>query len=975
MTVGSVTTDQTAVVTASANNSSQTFTLNLVAPAQLSSVSCAPIALGAGQSATCTVTLTKAVTSAATLNLSGSAAGALSVPATATIGAGSSSTTFTVAAGALSGNQPVIVTATWNGQSQTATVTVNAAVTVSGLSCSPGTMNAPSSSSCTVTVTAVAPAGGTVVTLSSNNASLTVPSSATIPAGLASVAFTATAAAVSTNQSATVTAALGSSSQTTVLSLTAPAVITLSSLTCNPTSVMALGTSTCTVTLSAAAPADGTAVALNPNDTSRGAPSSVARTLIHSVMTNPITLTSLACGPSSPVSGGSSLCTVILSDTAPSGGASIALMSDDPALIVPASVTIPEGVSSATFGATVGAVTVSHTAVVTASYGGATLLNSLVLNPAGGPPVLNVGPGQSYLTPCQAILSAPDGATIQIDAGGTYSGDVCGIFANNLTLKGIQGRPKIDAAGQNAMGKGTWVIEGNNITIDGIEFTGASASLPNNNGAGVRMEGQNLSVLNCYFHDNQEGIATNPNSSSQVLIQSTEFNHNGYGDGFTHNIHIDTAARFTMQYCNSRNANAGYLVKTLASENYITYNRLTSESGTTRLEMDIDSGGRSFVIGNLIQKGPNDQGDNLVGYLPGDSSPNNPSTELYVVNNTFVNDRPTGGNFLNMGSSETTRALVTNNIFYGPGRLSTLSNSVVTTNYVGDPLFVNEAGYDYHLTLGSPAIHAGATPGMADGVSLTPLYEYLSPSCGKIRKPAGVGVIDIGAFEFGGTGAPLPCGVSLSAATDTPNTVTSDTVTQASSGGAIVMLSSSSPSVASTPASVIVPTGSMSANFSVTTSTVSSSTGLTISAAYGGATQSATLTVTPTAAPASAFTTLTGSPTAKSGLLGSRVWSYAITNSGPGAANAAQITSLTLTQSGGPICTSQPVVGTASVSGGSAQAFPVQLGNIAPGSSIPINITIDFSNCTTAAWFTANLELSANGGATTGSVLRYNQFP
>jgi hypothetical protein len=167
----------------------------------------------------------------------------------------------------------------------------------------------------------------------------------------------------------------------------------------------------------------------------------------------------------------------------------------------------------------------------------------------------------------------------------------------------------------------------------------------------------------------------------------------------------------------------------------------------------------------------------------------------------------------------------------------------------------------------------------------------------------------------------------------------------------------------------------MSANFSVTTSTVSSSTGVTISAAYGGATQSATLAVTPTVAPASAFTTLTGSPTAKSGLLGSRVWSYTITNSGPGAANAAQITSLTLTQSGGTACGSQPVVGTASVSGGSAQAFPVQLGNIAPGSSIPINITIDFSNCTTAAWFTANLGLSANGGATTGSVLRYNQFP
>jgi hypothetical protein len=214
---------------------------------------------------------------------------------------------------------------------------------------------------------------------------------------------------------------------------------------------------------------------------------------------------------------------------------------------------------------------------VTASYGATPLSNSLVLNPADGPPVLNVGPGQSYQTPCQAILSAPDGATIRIDAGGNYSGDVCGIFANNLTLMGINGRPKIDAAGQNALGKGTWVIEGNNITIDSIEFTGASAPSPNNNGAGIRMDGKNLTVLNSYFHDNQQGIFSSPNPGSQVLVQSTEFNHNGYGDGFTHNIHINAAARFTMQYCNSRNAVAGSLVKTLASENYVLYNRLTSE--------------------------------------------------------------------------------------------------------------------------------------------------------------------------------------------------------------------------------------------------------------------------------------------------------------------------------------------------------------------------------------------------------------
>jgi hypothetical protein len=122
-------------------------------------------------------------------------------------------------------------------------------------------------------------------------------------------------------------------------------------------------------------------------------------------------------------------------------------------------------------------------------------------------------------------------------------------------------------------------------------------------------------------------------------------------------------------------------------------------------------------------------------------------------------------------------------------------------------------------------------------------------------------------------------------------------------------------------------------------------------------------------------TNLGATNTSKSGLIGGRVWNYNIQNTGPGAANAAQIATFTLTQSGGPACTSPPVVGTASVNGGAAQAFPVQLGTLAPASSISVALTINFSNCATSSRFTATMGLSANGGTTMASVPRYNQFP
>ena len=84
---------------------------------------------------------------------------------------------------------------------------------------------------------------------------------------------------------------------------------------------------------------------------------------------------------------------------------------------------------------------------------------------------------------------------------------------------------------------------------------------------------------------------------------------------------------------------------------------------------------------------------------------------------------------------------------------------------------------------------------------------------------------------------------------------------------------------------------------------------------------------------------------------------------GPGVANSARITALTLTQTSGPACT--PVITT---------RFPSSVGNIAPGASATGSVTIDFTGCAPANRYTVALTYSANGGAVTGSKTLYNQF-
>ena len=110
-------------------------------------------------------------------------------------------------------------------------------------------------------------------------------------------------------------------------------------------------------------------------------------------------------------------------------------------------------------------------------------------------------------------------------------------------------------------------------------------------------------------------------------------------------------------------------------------------------------------------------------------------------------------------------------------------------------------------------------------------------------------------------------------------------------------------------------------------------------------------------------TQLAGLITGKSGPTNARAWTITLSNSGPGAANAAEINSLTLKQTFGAACT--PVI---------ASSFPVAVGSIAPASSANGVVTIDFTGCPNNARFTTTFSFSANNGVVTGSKTLYNQF-
>lgn len=377
--------------------------------------------------------------------------------------------------------------------------------------------------------------------------------------------------------------------------------------------------------------------------------------------------------------------------------------------------------------------------------------SSIVETNSGPPEVLRVGPGMPYLTPSMAAKVANNGDVIEIIAG-TYPDDVASWPQNNLTIRGIYGRARMIANGNSAEGKGIWVVKGNNVTIENIEFAGASVS--DHNGAGIRFEGANLTIRGCYFHDNENGILTGENPASAILIEYSEFADNGFGDGYTHNIYVGKVNSLTVQFCYIHGAKSGHNVKSRARINYIFCNRIMDErNGTSSYAIDISNGGVAYLIGNIIQQGALSENYHVISY--GAEALSYPDNKLFAVNNTIINDRRDGGVFVRVAPS-TTPARLINNIFYGPGRIVD-GPAIKKTNLIisgdknqkstrGSNGFVDPNEYDYRLASGSLAIDAGSNPGTDEGIDLIAKFQYRHAA--KSEKRVVRAVVDIGAFEY-----------------------------------------------------------------------------------------------------------------------------------------------------------------------------------------------------------------------------------
>jgi hypothetical protein len=407
------------------------------------------------------------------------------------------------------------------------------------------------------------------------------------------------------------------------------------------------------------------------------------------------------------------------------------------------------------------------------------------------PTVLVVGTQAGDLTFAQAAATAQPGDTVQVQAG-TYTNFDVKWYADNLTIQAVGGPVTLNDDGYTISNqKGIFDIIGNNAFVQGITFENAhDFGDDGHNYAGIRDEGSGLTLDECTFLNNDDGLLVTPqgNGAGNVLVEYSVFSNNGYGDGYSHNLYVNHVNSFTLEYSSTTDSYYGHDVKSRALSTYLLYNFI-ADSGSGANDqaalVDLPDGGNCYLIGNVIHKGSSAANgtmidSNVEGY--DDSTQENPTQLLEMVNNTVVNDRSSGTDVLVFGS-QTMPVNLINNLFAGLGEGGTQSysgqNGAPATPATSEsnlaavnPGFVNAASLNYQLTSGSAAIDAGANPGSINGLGLTPTNEYVAVANTEPRPVEGP--LDIGAYEFVPGGNQPPTVATAAAAS--PGTVTGTTV-------------------------------------------------------------------------------------------------------------------------------------------------------------------------------------------------------
>jgi LmbE family N-acetylglucosaminyl deacetylase len=858
----------------------------------VSSLVLSPANVASGNSAVGTVTLNGVAPRGAVVALSSSLPTIASVPATLTVVPGSNTASFSLSTVYVTATTVVTISASLGGHTQVANLSVlQPPVIVASVVVNPNTIGGGNSATGTITLSGPAPAGGAVIPLSNSlPAVATVPASVTVPAGASSVSFAVATSAVTSAVSGTLSASYVGQTVTggfRVAPYVSPNLATIATVSVSSENdatqqqgVKAIDgildgspgdytkewatlgqlagawiqltwsipvttgqvvlydrpNLTDNVTAGTLSFSDGSTVSVGalPNNGSPLAVSFTPRTVtwmkftVNSAVGQNIGLAELAVigtvtpasaisavtlNPATVTGGASAMGTVTLNGAAPAGGTIVALNTSNAAVAtVPTSVTVPSGAMTATFSVATSVVGTPAGATLTASYNG-TQTAGIVVVPVGYPAVI-----VSAITVNPATVGGGNSAVgaVVLNVPALPGGAAVALLSSATSVATTPASVTVPAGSSSATFTVTTqpVSSGTSITLSAT-YGGVTSFTP-------------LRVAP-YVAPNLATIATVTVSSENGATQQQGVKAiDGIVDG--------SPGDYTKEWATAGQLAGAWIQLTwsvpVTTGHVVLYDR-------PNLSDNITSGTLSFSDGSTVPVGtlPNDGSALTVSFTP-----KNVTWMRFTVG-TAVGENIGLAEIAVIGSVAVASAV--NSVTLSPTTVTGGASSTGTVTLNG----VAPAGGTL-VTLASNNASVASVPATVTVPSGTVTATFPVTTTAVSAQSA----VTISANYNGtATATIMVTPVVISSLTLSPTMVTGGasgpvgTITlnvAAPAGGALVTLASGNPVLAAVPASVLVPAGTSTATFAVTTSAVTVASTAIVTATFNGI-RSARLLVAP----------------------------------------------------------------------------------------------------------------------------------
>lgn len=157
---------------------------------------------------------------------------------------------------------------------------------------------------------------------------------------------------------------------------------------------------------------------------------------------------------------------------------------------------------------------------------------------------------------------------------------------------------------QTCEDKAALVLRGEGSIVDGLVFRGYA--VPDGNGAGIRTETGDLTVVNSTFLDSEEGILGGTRDRQRITIDRSTFS--GLGQcppdlQCAHSIYL-TSGTVTVTHSRFERGRGGHYVKLRAPRAVITDNSFDDAGGTaTNYMIDLPEGATGLIARNVFVQG------------------------------------------------------------------------------------------------------------------------------------------------------------------------------------------------------------------------------------------------------------------------------------------------------------------------------------------------------------------------------------